>query len=451
MLTAIGFLTIGVILYLLVSGRTAAIVAFGLVPIAAAFLAGFGPSEVGEFVTIGLSDVVSVVALFVFAILYFGVVRDAGMFDPIVDRILGFAGRNPVNIALGTAVLGMVAHLDGAGATTFLITIPAFLPLYKELGMSKLVLATIVGLSAGTMNLIPWGGPTLRAATTVDVPANELWVPLIPAQIFGLVVVLSIAYYLGLREKRRLGGAGPNSESRSATYESTVSEEDAYIEDGSADDESHALRRPSLFWINVGLTVVIIAVLVSGIIPPAIVFMVGLVLALLINYPGYTAQMERVDAHARPAMLMASILLAAGAFLGIIEESGMVEGMAQATAAVVPAVLTPLLPVITGAAGVPLSFLFGPDAYYFGVLPILAGTAEQYGISSTVMAQASIIGEETVGFPVTPLTGSFFLLVGLSEVNIGDHIRHIFPWAMVVSLSMLVAAVVLGVIPLWAA
>lgn len=129
MLAAIGFLTIGTILYLLLSGRTSPVVAFALVPIATAFLAGFGPFEVGEFVTTGLSGVVSVVALFVFAILYFGVVRDAGMFDPIVERILGFAGRNPVNIALGTAVLGMVAHLDGAGATTFLVTIPAFLPL----------------------------------------------------------------------------------------------------------------------------------------------------------------------------------------------------------------------------------------------------------------------------------------------------------------------------------
>ena len=450
MLTAIGFLVIGIILYLLLSGRTSPVVAFGLVPIGAAFVAGFSPSEVGEFVTTGLADVVGVVALFVFAILYFGVVRDAGMFDPIVDRILSFSGRNPVNIAVGTAVLGMVAHLDGAGATTFLVTIPAFLPLYKKLGMSKLVLATIVGLSAGTMNLVPWGGPTLRAATTVDVPANELWVPLIPAQAFGLLVVLGIAYYLGRREKRRLDEKEATSGAGSAAPDPAVDEQDAPLEGNSTDDESQALRRPRLFWINLGLTVVIVAILVLGIMSPEIVFLIGLVIALLINYPGYTAQMERVDAHAGPAMLMASILLAAGVFLGIIEESGMVEGMAQATAAIIPAFLTPLLPVITGAAGVPLSFLFGPDAYYFGVLPVLAGTAEQYGISPTVMAQASLIGEETLGFPVTPLTGSFFLLVGLSEVNIGEHIRHIFPWAMLVSLLMLVVAVAIGVIPLWA-
>lgn len=447
MLTTIGFLTILAVLAVLITSRVTAVVALTLIPLAAALIAGFNPEEIGEFVSAGLSGIVGTAAMFVFAILYFGVMSDAGMFDPIVRRILGFAGRNPVTIVLATAALGMVTHLDGSGATTFLITIPAMLPLYKELGMSKLVLATVVGLAAGVMNLVPWGGPTARAAATVEVNANELWVPLIPAQLVGIATVFTIAYYLGRKEKRRLGQSGDSA----STTEDTAEYGGAPAVAVERSDDQQALLRPRLFWVNIGLTVLVIAALVSAVAAPEIIFMVGLGVALIINYPGLQTQTGRIDAHARGAVLMASTLLAAGVFLGILEESGMIDGMAEITAALMPQALSPLLAVIVGALGVPLSLVFGPDPYYFGVLPVLSSVGEQVGISSTIIAQASIIGEETVGFPISPLTGSFYLLVGLSEVSIGQHIRHMLPWAWLVSLIMLAVAVVSGVIPLWAA
>lgn len=444
MLTTIGFLTILAVLAVLITSRVTAVVALTLIPLGAALIAGFNPEEIGEFVSAGLSGIVGTAAMFVFAILYFGVMSDAGMFDPIVRRILGFAGRNPVTIVLATAALGMVTHLDGSGATTFLITIPTMLPLYKELGMSKLVLATTVGLAAGVMNLVPWGGPTARAAATVEVNANELWVPLIPAQLVGIVAVFAIAYYLGRREKRRLGESGePGGMEETAEYGGAPA---IAVE---RSEEQQALLRPGRFWVNIGLTVLVIAALVSAVAAPEIIFMVALGVALIINYPGLQTQTARIDAHARGAVLMASTLLAAGVFLGILEESGMIDGMAEVTAALMPESLSPLLALIVGALGVPLSLVFGPDPYYFGVLPVLASVGEQVGISPTIIAQASIIGEETVGFPISPLTGSFYLLVGLSEVSIGQHIRHLLPWAWLVSLIMLAVAVVTGVVPLW--
>ena len=447
MLTVIGFLTIFVILAVLLANRASAVVALILVPVIAAFVAGFGIGEVGGFITAGLNGVVGVTALFVFAILYFGVMRDAGMFDPIIDRILNFAGRNPVTITLATAALAIVTHLDGAGATSFLITIPAMLPLYDALGMSRLVLATVTGLGVGAMNLVPWGGPTARAGTTVGVDPNVLWVPLIPAQIVGLLSVFGIAYYLGRRERRRLSDEGALEEAKE--NEGANGERPEGLNE--RNEEQQALVRPNRFWINVGLTVLVVVTLIAGIAPSEVIFMIALVLALIINYPGLQAQQERIDAHARGAILMASTLLAAGVFLGILEESGMIDGMAEVTASALPNALAPLFPVIIGVVAVPMSLLFGPDPYYFGVLPVLASVAEQFGISPVVMAQASIIGEETVGFPISPLTGSFYLLVGLSGVTIGDHIRHMFPWAWLVSFIMLVVAVISGVIPLWAA
>lgn len=442
MLSVMGYLTIAVILTLLLTSRVAAVVALAGVPIVTALIAGFSFGEIGGFVSDGLGGVVGTATMFVFAITYFGVMRDAGLFDPIIRRIVSWAGNAPATITVATVVLASVAHLDGAGATTFLITIPAMMPLYDRLGMSRITLTVCTGLGAGVMNVLPWGGPTARAATTVGVDSNELWVPVIPAQIVGLISIVAIAYYLGRREHRRLVREG----STALAQEHKVAHADSLA----LTEEEQTLRRPRFYWVNVALTLLVVAALVLGVAAPEMIFLAAVVIALVINYPGLKVQTERIEAHATGAMLMATTLLAAGAFLGIIGGSGMIEAMSTSAANVVPEAMGPALPLLVGVAGVPLSLLFGPDAYYFGMLPVLTGLGEQYGIAPEVLAQASILGQETVGFPISPMTGSFYLLVGLAGVDIGKHIKALFGWAWLVSLIMLATAIVMGVIPLWA-
>jgi len=469
MLSIIGYATIAVILALLLTQRVSAVVALAGVPILAAFIAGNSATEVGTFVKDGLGGVVSVAAMFVFAIVFFGVLRDAGLFDPLINRIVKLAGNAPVTVTIATTTLAMVAHLDGAGAITFLIAIPAMLPIYERLGMSRLVLTTCVGLGAGVMNVVPWGGPTARAASTIGVDANSIWVPLIPAQIGGMILALGIAYYLGRREHRRLSaepmselvsvtaGASVNSAKNDSTVESPAGAEESANGSGEIKapvaDQGHepdSLTRPKLLWVNALLVVITLAALISAVAPPEMCFIVAAIMALLINYPGLKAQTGRFDAHAKGAMLMASTLLAAGVLLGVLEGSGMIDAMAHSAAQIIPSQIMPVFPLIVGILGVPMSLIFGPDAYYFGVLPVLVGVGEQFGISSLHVAQASVLGQETVGFPISPLTGAFYLLVGLAGVDIGRHIRHLIGWAWVVSIGMLIIACVTGVIP-WVA
>ncbi|MEV1294592.1 SLC13 family permease [Pseudonocardia sp. NPDC049635] len=501
MVTFLGFLTIGLILTLLLTQRVSAVVALAGVPVVTALLAGFGPGEIGTFVSDGLSDVVGVTAMFVFAIVYFGVMRDAGLFDPVVRRLVALAGNAPTTVCLATTALAMAAHLDGAGATTFLITIPAMLPLFDRLGMSRLTLTVCVGMGAGTMNILPWGGPTARAATTAGVDANEVWVPLIPAQLAGMVVALLIAWYLGRRESRREpvreavraaagadpaaggravgvavegsaasvpvapsrdtgtagpeGAAEPASTGRPGTRNRTGRESTTGAErspdDGGATTEAEPsavpARRVSMA-VNVVLTLLTVAGLVSGVAAPEFVFLCAVVLALVINFPGLSEQTERINAQAPAAMLMASTLLAAGAFLGILEGSGMIDAMAVAVAQSIPDGVGGALPVVVGVLGVPLSLVFGPDAYYFGVLPVLTAVGAEFGVSAVDLARASVVGQETVGFPISPMTGSFYLLVGLAGVDIGRHIRALFGWAWLISLVMLGVALATGVVML---
>ncbi|GAA4511676.1 CitMHS family transporter [Brevibacterium yomogidense] len=462
MLAAIGFLIIALILVLLLTQRVNAIVALAGIPFIGALIAGFSLAEVSEFAMSGIGSIVGVVAMFVFAIIFFGIVSDAGMFDPIVNRIVRFAGDKPATITVATTLLAIVTHLDGAGASTFLITIPAMLPLYERMGMSRLVLATCVALGAGVMNVVPWGGPTLRAAATADVPANELWVPVIPAQIVGLIVALGIAFFLGTREKKRLARLDSGDE-RAVVLESTArigetgmvitggSSSDASGESGSAADADAvaALRRPKLLFVNLLVTALVVVVLVAGWVDPAVCFIIGAIVVLVINYPNMKEQGERINAHAPGAVLMASTLIAAGILLGVLSESGMVEAMAQGGANLLPEALAPGLPLIAGILGVPLSLLFGPDAYYFGVMPVLMAVGAEFGVEGIDIALASILGQETAGFPISPMTGSFFLLVGLAKVDIGRHIRHSFLWMWLVSIVMVLVAVVMGVIPGW--
>ncbi|MFE3456993.1 CitMHS family transporter [Nocardiopsis aegyptia] len=474
MLTAMGFATIGVVLVLLLSNRVSAVVALIGVPVAAALVAGFSPAEIGTFAGDGITGVATTAAMFVFAILYFGVMSDAGLFAPVVRRVLRFAGSNPVTIAVATVVLAMATHLDGAGATTFLITIPAMIPLYDALGMRRVVLAALTGLGAGVMNLMPWGGPTARAATATGVPANELWIPLIPAQAVGVLACLAIAFLIGHRERARLAavatatatetepvsagaGAGVSAGTGAGAGAAAGPRPGSAGGDGSGtasgpveDSEAALLRRPRVYWFNVALTVATVAALIAGVMPPELLFMLALVIALVVNYPGLSAQTDRVNAHARGAMLMASTLLAAGVFLGVMENSGMIEAMATALTGAMPAAIGPGLPLFVGVLAVPLSLLFGPDAYYFAVMPVLSAVGATFGVGAESIAQASIIGEETVGFPISPMTGSFYLLTGLAGVPIGTHIRFLLPWAWLVSLIMLAVALATGVIPLWA-
>ena len=480
MLSLIGYISMLVILALLLMQKVSPIVALAGVPIVAALIAGNSPSEVSEFVMAGITDVASVVVMFVFAIVFFGILRHVGFFDPIIDRIIRLGGSSPKAVALATTLLAALAHLDGAGATTFLITIPAMLPIYQRLGMSRLTLTACVGLGAGAMNLLPWGGPTARAAATVGVEPNLVWTPLIPAQIVGIIAALGIAWFLGTREARRIAKGKPSnfaevvsthSDDHGARSSATApSDTDATGADSDTarttsvmvDADSAEKRgtdatgpekdfRTIPLWVNGLILIATLAVLMWGIVSPAITFLVATIIALIINFRGLENQSRQFDISAKSAMLMASTLLAAGVLLGVLDESGMIESMADSAVQILPAGIMPILPIVVAVLGVPMSLFFGPDAYYFGVLPVLSAVGANYGIEPVLLAQASIIGQETLGFPISPLTGSFYLLVGLANVPIGKHILGLIGWAWLVSIIVLIAAIVIGVIPLWVA
>ena len=407
------------------------LVALIAVPTVAAVLAGMG-GQIGRFVLSGLQQTAPVAAMFVFAILYFGVMTDAGLLDPVVDHILRVIGTRPRRVVMGAALLALLVHLDGSGAVTFLVTIPAMLPLFDRLQMDKRILACVTSMAAG-VNFLPWTGPMLRASAALHIPVSDLFRPLVPVQIVGLVFVFGVAFMLGTREERRLGiiaGEGPSLPTPRLT------------------PEQEQMRRPGRFWINAALTVALMAVMISGMADPAAVFMIGTAAALLINYPSSDMQRDRVNAHATAALMMAAILLAAAAFTGIMKESGMLAAMANTAVHAVPPSMARHLPFLLGLVSMPLSLLFDPDSFYLGALPIVAQAGSTLGVPPIQIAQAALLGQMTTGFPISPLTPATFLVVGLTGIELGEHQRFAGPYLFAASVVMTIACVLLRVFPL---
>lgn len=428
-----GIIIIILLLILILSKKVSALSALILVPVLVALVAGFGLDTFG-FAVQGIRNIAPVAAMFIFAIIFFGVLTDAGMFDPIVNGILRIVKNHPERITVGAAFLAMIVHLDGSGAVTFLITIPAMLPLFEKLNMDKRVLATVVALGAGTMNMVPWGGPTIRAATALGIDVIELYRPIMIPQIAGLLFVLLVAYYLGRKEAKRIGLS--NKDSVSTKHQLELKENE------------RKLRRPKLFWFNILLTITTVGFLISGLVPPVIAFMGGTIIALMVNYPRLEDQAKRVDAHAKAALLMASILMAAGVFTGILKESGMITAMAEEAAGFIPGEMGQHIPAILSTISMPMSFFLDPDSYYFGFLPVLSATGSALGVDPVSMAHASLLGQMTTGFPVSPLTPATFLLVGLAKVDLADHQRHTILYAWLTTLVMAAVCVIVGVFTL---
>lgn len=481
-LVALGFTMVLVFMALIMTRRLTPMVALILVPTVFGLFAGAGLG-LGDMIIDAISDMAPTAALLMFAIMYFGIMIDVGLFDPLIRLITRLLGDDPAKIVLGTAILAGAVSLDGDGSTTFIITTSAMLPIYLRLGMNPVVLTCVAGLMNGTMNIVPWGGPTVRAATALGLQPTDVFVPMLPSLAAGLIVALLFAWFLGLGERKRIGQidperigggsgttAGPRlfrggdatpgaratlrtgnivtlagGRTRLPAATAVLDRDDTAMADTML-DPNRATLRPKLIWVNLALTAAVMVLLVADIFPLAYVFMVGAAVALIINFPRLKSQADEIVAHAPSIVGVVSMVLAAGVLVGVLNGTGMVDAMATWITTAIPDAMGPFLAVITGVLSIPLTFFMSNDAFYYGILPVLAQSAEHFGIAPVEMARASITGQ-----PVhlqSPLVPAILLLVSLASVNLGDHHKKVLWRATIVSLVMLAVGVLVGAVPL---
>ncbi|MGE7761245.1 CitMHS family transporter [Peribacillus sp. NPDC097895] len=435
MLTILGFCMILTFLVLVITKRLSVVVAFIFTAIAFGLIGGFA-SEMGEMMVTGILKVTPTAVMIVFAILYFGLMIDVGLFEPMIAKILSFVKGDPLKVVMATAIITILVGLDGDGSSTFMITVSAMLPLYMKLGMNRLVLACVVGLGAGVMNMIPWGGPLVRAAASLQVEVSDLFIPLIPVMICGLLWTLFSAYVLGKKERERVGVS-----SMETTMPPGMSEQAATAETTS--------KRPSkLFLFNWLLTILLMVLLVMEVLPIQILFASAFAIALFVNFPNPQEQQERILSHANSFVMICTLIFAAGIFTGVFTETKMMDSMAASIVTVIPDWLGAHLPLVVALTSIPMGFIFSPDAYYFGILPIISETASNFGIAPVEIGRAALLGHSTTGFPLSPLVPATFILIGLVGVDFGDHQKFLFKWAFGTTIIMTIAAITFGVITL---
>jgi CitMHS family citrate-Mg2+:H+ or citrate-Ca2+:H+ symporter len=429
LMASMGFLMVVVFMYLIMSKRMSAMVALMLVPVVFMLSLGFAP-QLGKWAFDGVKQVAPTGIMICFAILFFGVMIDAGLFDPLIKKILQVVHGDPVKVAVGTAVLAAIISLDGDGSTTYMVTCSALLAVHRRLGMNPLILPSIAVMENSVMNIIPWGGPTGRVLASLSLEASDVFVPLIPGMVVGTLWVCFIAYRWGLKERARLGVMQLDNTAH-AEYAATAE-----------DPEVEKLKRPQMFWVNLTLTVVLMAALMYGALPLAILFMIGTGLALLINYRTLKEQQDRIIANGANAMPVVAMVFAAGIFMGVMGGSKMVDAMAKALIAAIPPSMGPHMAFISALLSLPGTFFLTNDAYYFGVLPVLAKAGATYGVSAAEMGRAALIGQGA--HLLSPLVPSTYLLVGLNKVEFGDLQKFALLPAIGISILWLLTSVVLG-------
>ena len=396
-------------------------------------------TDLGNLIKAGFGSTAPTAALFMFSVLYFSVMNEAGMFAVMVDSLTRHIGTSVIGVTMMTTILTIVAHLDGSGASTFLIVIPAMLPIYRKMNMRTTTLLRVMVLPMGIMNLMPWAGPTVRAATVLGVEAGDLWQMILPVQIFGVIICLAHGVLAGIQEKQL--GAGLVREQNFKSPEVT----------------DKTPRNKKIFIFNVLLTLAVIAALIVTKLPDYVPFMVGLSLALIANY-GLDAKTHKkiITAHAAPALMMCSTLLAAAVLMGIFVKEVTVDGekipgvincMSNLVTLILPETFGEHLPVIIGALSVPLALIFDTNSYFYGMLPVMIGIGENFGVSAESITAVMLICRNCATF-ISPMVPAALLGVGLAEVDIKEHIKASFGFAWLLSIICLGFAALIKIIPL---
>jgi CitMHS family citrate-Mg2+:H+ or citrate-Ca2+:H+ symporter len=396
-----------------------------------AALTGASSGDLGKFAIDGIRTTSVTGIMLLFAILYFSLMLNAGLFDPLTKSMILFAKGDPARILVATSIVAAAVSLNGDGTTTTMICCAAFIPIYKKLGLKMMNLGVLLILQNTIMNLLPWGGPTARAISVLKVEGNilhYLW----PGMLAAVLYMIGVAYYLGLRERKRLGVTTLTSEAIEHLTRVT-------------DPETLEMRRPKNIWINMGLTVILLTLLVGDVFPPAFLFMSGTVLALLVNYPNLKEQSRRIADNAGDAVQVVILVFAAGLFMGLFTGTGMSEAITRSIATIIPDSWGRYWGLVVAVLSAPGTFFLSNDAFYYGVLPVLAETGYVYGFSPMQMALASLMGQAF--HLLSPLVAFIYLLLKLTDLDMGQWQRESAKWARGIFVIFVAILLLTGAMP----
>lgn len=408
MVTIMAYALVAVFMILIMTKKMSPFAALTVVPIVFGIIGmifGLWNVDLGKATLEGLKTTSTTAIMLLFAVLFFTLMIDAGLFDPLSNAMIRFAKGDPLKVTLATVILSAGVSLNGDGTTTMIIVCSAFVPIYKKLNMRMLDLAVLTILSHSVLNLLPWGGPTARVITVLNLNESEVLRGLVPMMIFGTLYMIVVAYIMGKKERARLGVMNFTPEILAEMTTIT-------------DPEVQAIRRPKNIWINLILAVTVVILLIWGIIPSVILFIAGTALGLMINYPNVKDQRARLEANLPDAGQVSMVVIAAGIFMGVLSSTGMNEAISNSLTSIIPESMGHYWGLIVAFMSAPGTFFLSNDAFYYGVMPVLAESGQAYGFTPLQLGFASLIGQAF--HLLSPLVPFIYVLLRMTDVDMGQ-------------------------------
>ena len=248
------------------------------------------------------------------------------------------------------------------------------------------------------------------------------------------IYVIGVSYYLGLKERKRLG-VSKDVENHAVKVELS--------------EDEKAWKRPKLILFNLALTAGIIAALIMGLASSAILFGVGTAVALLVNYPNQKVQRNVISSIAPDMINVVMMVLGAGVLMGILngpEDAGMSNAIAEFLVAVIPESLAKYFAIVIAVISAPGTYLLNNDAFYYGVLPPLAATAQAYGFTDLNIGFAALMGQ-AFHF-LSPLVPFIYLLMDKTEITLAQYQGYIFKWCIGIFVIFMAMGLVTGYLPI---
>jgi len=427
----VGFAMMILITTLLLKKKVSTLFAFTIIPIIGAFLLGASVKEVCDYVKFGLGKTRDLMFVIFFSLPYFSLMNEVGLFDTMVEFLLKRTKLSVTIVMIITVFVSLITEIDGSVTSTYLVTVPMMLPLYKKLKIDPKCLLLLCSATMCALFITPWNGRTLRAATLLDgipAPQNYIFAHMLPLMLIYIAMCLGLAVLLARFQMKK--GAGQVDES-------------VIMENLEKKDQSE-LRRPKLFWFNLLLTVLLIVGLSAVPVPGYVIFALGLVIALTVNYPDLSLQNQLLKKYSKEMYSTACAVFLSGVVVGVLSKSGMMDAMVQFLVGIIPSVLGPWVYLIIAIFSAPLMLIFTNDIWQYALVPIVAGVSANYGVPKEIVVMTLLMN---MGAMVSPVAQpQIYLACDLADqTELQDYVKFSFAPLWIMNILWLVAGYALGI------
>ena len=302
-------------------------------------------------------------------------------------------------ICIITVLVSLITEIDGSVTSTYLVTIPMMLPLYKKLKIDPKVLLLLCSATMCALFVTPWNGRTLRAATLlegIESPQNYIFMKMLPMMLIYIALCIVLAVILARIQIKK--GAGKVS----------------------ADVDTQTMMQAYF------------------------VFAVGLIVALSVNYPDLKLQGSLLKKYSQEMYSTACAVFLSGVVVGVLSESGMMDAMVDFLIRIIPGTMGPWVYLIIALFSTPLMLIFTNDIWQYALVPIVAGVSSKFGIPNEIVVLTLLMN---MGAMISPVAQpQIYLACDLADgTELADYVKFSFVPLWILSVLWVVIGYCIGV------